>query len=194
LPPVDADPIVLFQDQTAFLTWLSANGASCTGAWLQLAKKAPGAPTTVTYSEAVEAALIHGWIDGQKRSFDEVTFLQRFTPRSRRSIWSIINRGKAEALIAAGRMLPAGLAEVERAKADGRWANAYAGARTIEVPDDLRAALDANPSAAAFFAKLDGANRYAVLFRVHGAKPPATRARRIEQLVAVLGRGEKVHG
>ena len=194
MPPSASDPIVLLPDQAAFLTWLTEHGATTSAVWLRLGKKAPGAPKTLTYAEAVEAALIHGWIDGHKKAFDDVTFIQRFTPRARRSIWSVINRDKAEALIAAGRMLPAGLAEVERAKADGRWASAYAGARTIEVPDDLRAALDANPPAAEFFAKIDGANRYAVLFRVHSAKLPATRARRIEQLVAMLGRGEKIHG
>jgi uncharacterized protein YdeI (YjbR/CyaY-like superfamily) len=138
-------------------------------------------------------ALCFGWIDSQKRSFDERHFLQRFTPRRPGGRWSRINREKAEALIEAGRMRPAGLAEVEAAKADGRWENAYAGARSAEVPDDLKRELDRNETARKFFAGLDGANRYAILYRLEEAKRPETRERRLRKFVAMLERGEKLH-
>ncbi|HEX8208366.1 MAG TPA: YdeI/OmpD-associated family protein [Solirubrobacteraceae bacterium] len=148
----------------------------------------------MTYLEAVEAALCFGWIDGQVRMAEEEGWrLQRFTPRRSRSRWSQINVERAEALIAAGRMRPAGLAEVERAKADGRWAAAYPPPSRIEVPDDLRGALDASPAAAEAFAGLSSANRYAILYRVHDAKRAETRARRIEQFVGMLERGETIH-
>jgi uncharacterized protein YdeI (YjbR/CyaY-like superfamily) len=181
-----------FATQRAFETWLRKNHASCEGAWLLIAK-AGADEATVTYAQAVEAALCYGWIDGQKKAYDAQHFLQRFTPRRERSLWSKINREKAEALLEAGRMQPAGLAEIERAKADGRWERAYDGARTAEVPADLQAALDAKPKARAFFEKLDATNRYSVLWRVQTAKKPETRARRIETLVAMLARGEKIH-
>jgi uncharacterized protein YdeI (YjbR/CyaY-like superfamily) len=147
----------------------------------------------VTVAEAVEVALCFGWIDGQVARHDADWFLQRYTPRRRQSRWSRINRERALALIAAGRMRSAGLAQVEAARADGRWEAAYAGQRTATVPDDLRAALDANPAAAAFFATLRGANRYAILYRVQDAKRPETRARRIDRFVAMLARGETLH-
>ena len=142
----------------------------------------------------VDAVLAHGWIDGQIAPLDAHWFLTRCTPRRARSKWSKINVDRAEALIAAGRMAPAGLAEVERAKADGRWDAAYAPSSTIEVPDDLRAALGADPQAAAFFEALDRANRYAILYRLHDAKRPETRARRLQQFVAMLAEGRKLHG
>lgn len=182
-----------FATQRAFETWLAEHQDSSDGVWLLLAK-AGTETSTVTYAQAVEVALRHGWIDGQKKALDDRHWLQRFTPRRERSPWSKINRGKAEALIAAGRMQPAGQAEVDRAKADGRWDAAYDGARTATVPHDLQAALDARPKARAFFATLDAANRYAVLWRVQTAKRPETRARRIDMLVAMLARGEKIHG
>ena len=184
--------VLPFPSADAWRAWLDAHHASSPGLWIQLAKGSAGV-ASVTYAEAVEGALCYGWIDGHKRALDERYWLQRFTPRAARSKWSKINVEKAEALIAGGLMMPAGLREVERARDDGRWAAAYAGARTAVVPDDLRRALDADPQASAFFAKLDGANRYAILFRVEDAKRPETRARRIATFVAMLAKGEKLH-
>ncbi|MFT3865905.1 MAG: YdeI/OmpD-associated family protein [Solirubrobacterales bacterium] len=184
--------IVLFADRDEFEAWLEENGGDSEGLWLKIAKK--GAPVpSVTYDEAVELALCFGWIDGQVRRFDETHYIQRFTPRRPRGRWSKINREKAEALEAAGSLRPAGAAEVEAAKADGRWEAAYEGAATAKVPDDLRAALDASPAAAAFFADLDGANRYSIIWRLGDAKKPETRARRLAKFVAMLERGEKLH-
>ena len=175
-----------------FEAWLEREGASSPGIWLRFSKKGSSVPS-VTYDEALDAALCFGWIDGQGAPLDERSWLVRFTPRGRRSKWSQRNRDLAGALIAAGRMREAGAAEIERAKADGRWEAAYPSQRTATVPDDLRAALDANPVAAAFFEALDRANRYAILYRVHDAKRPATRAARIERFVAMLAAGEKIH-
>ena len=172
--------------------WLEENHASSDGIWLQIAKKGAALPT-VTYAEALGLALCFGWIDSQKRGLDEEHFLQRFTPRRPRGRWSRINREKAEALIAAGTMRPAGLAEVEAAKADGRWEAAYEGQRTAKVPADLQRELDANPAAAEFFAALDSANRYAIVYRLEDAKKPETRERRLAKFVAMLERGEKIH-
>lgn len=190
LPP-DAEPR-LFKNAKAFETWLKKHHASAEGLWLKIAKQGAEQPS-VTYAEAVEIALCWGWIDGQKKGLDDQHFLQRFTPRRARSVWSRINVDKATALIASGRMQPPGLAQVEAAKADGRWAKAYDGARTSEVPEDLQAALDAEPKAKAFFATVNGANRYAVLWRVQTAVKAETRAKRIAQLVAMLARGETIH-
>jgi uncharacterized protein YdeI (YjbR/CyaY-like superfamily) len=187
------DTTLIVADVAAFREWLRANGATTDGIWLVLAKKGVTDPTSLTYAEALDEALCHGWIDGQKRSRDATTFQQRFTPRRRRSQWSQRNVGIVDRLTAEGRMQPAGLAEVERAKADGRWAAAYAGMAGAAVPDDLVAALAENAAAAAMFARLSSANRYAVLYRVENAKRAATRARRIEQLVDMLGRGETIH-
>lgn len=172
--------------------WLAAQHATSRGVWLLIAKK-DGGQQSVTYAEAVEAALIWGWIDGQKNRLDDAHWLQRFCPRAARSPWSKINRDKATALEAAGKLAAPGLAEVERARADGRWASAYDGARTSTVPDDLAAALAASPKAAARFPTLDGSNRYAILWRIQTAKLPETRARRIGDLVAMLARGELLH-
>ena len=158
-----------------------------------LAKKGMTDPTSLTYAQALEEALCQGWIDGQKRSRDATTFAQRFTPRRRTSQWSKRNLRIAEELIAEGRMLPAGLAEIDRAKADGRWAAAYAGQAEASVPADLVAALSANPAAEKMFADLNGANRYAVLYRIETAKRAETRARRIDQFVEMLARGETIH-
>lgn len=191
--PAPAPAPQRFATERAFETWLRKHHATSDGLWLLIAKAGATQPT-VTYAQALDVALCHGWIDGQKKALDEQHWLQRFTPRRPRSLWSKANRGKAEALIAAGRMHASGLAEIERAKADGRWDAAYDSARTATVPPDLQAALDASPAAAAFFAQLDGANRYAVLWRVQTAKKPATRAQRIDTLVAMLARGEKIHG
>ena len=184
--------IVLFDGPADFEAWLEENCAESDGIWLQIAKK--GAPVpSVTYDEAVELALCFGWIDSQKRGLDETHFLQRFTPRRPRGRWSKINREKAEALHKAGSLRPAGAAEVEAAKADGRWEAAYEGSRTAKVPDDLQAELDANPKAAAFFADLDSANRYAIIWRLGEAKKPETRTRRLAKFLAMLENGEKLH-
>ena len=184
--------IVLFTGADELEDWLEENGGTSPGLWLKIAKK--GAPEpSITYAEALEVALCFGWIDSQKRGFDETHFLQRFTPRRPRGRWSKINREKAEALHKAGALRPAGAAEVEAAKADGRWEAAYEGSRTAKVPDDLQAALDANPAAAAFFADLDSANRYAITYRLADAKKPETRERRLAKFLAMLERGEKIH-
>jgi len=182
-----------FSTKRAFETWLRKNHASCDGVWLLIAKPGADKPT-ITYPQAVELALCYGWIDAQKKSIDAQQWLQRFTPRRVRSLWSRANRTKAEALIQTGRMQPSGMAEIERARSDGRWDAAYEGARTAIVPADLKAALDAEPEAGAFFAALDRANRYAVLWRIQTAIRAETRSRRIETLVAMLARGEKIHG
>ncbi len=188
----DSLAVESFFDQSAWAAWLAANHAAARGIWLKLAKKAAGVPS-VTYAEALESALCYGWIDGQKKALDDVWWLQKFTPRGARSIWSKINRQKAEQLIEAGAMQPAGLRAVEAAQADGRWARAYDSQATSTVPADLQAALDANPDATAFFATLDSRNRYAILFRTESAKKSETRARRIEQFVAMLARHEKLY-
>lgn len=185
--------IVLFADHGELEAWLEENGGESEGIWLKIAKK--GAPVpSITYDEAVELALCFGWIDSQKRGLDETHFLQRFTPRRPRGRWSKINREKAEALEASGSLRPAGAAEVAAAKADGRWEAAYEGARTAKVPDDLQAALDSSPAAAAAFADLDSANRYAIIWRLGDAKKPETRTRRLTKFIAMLERGEKLHG
>jgi uncharacterized protein YdeI (YjbR/CyaY-like superfamily) len=186
-------PLTLrFRSVRTFETWLRKNHCASEGVWLEIAKA--GAPdTTIGYDEAVEVALCYGWIDGQKKAQDAMSWLQRFTPRRPRSMWSKVNRARVESLIAAGRMQASGQSEIDRAKADGRWEAAYDGARTAAVPADLQAAFDAQPKAEAFFSTLNAANRYAVLWRVQTAKKPETRARRIETLVAMLARGEKIH-
>jgi len=181
-----------FASQQEWAAWLDANHASARGLWLKLAKKATGIPS-VTYDEAVESALCYGWIDSLKKSLDDGWWVQKFTPRGRKSIWSQKNCQKAEALIESGAMAPAGLREVEAARADGRWERAYAAQSASTVPADLQAALDANPEAAAFFVTLDSRNRYAILFRTETAKKSETRARRIEQFVEMLARHEKLY-
>ncbi len=186
-------PILLFASKQEFETWLEENHAGAEGLWLKIAKKGSGVES-VNYAEALELALCFGWIDSQKRGFDEAFFLQRFTPRRPRGKWSQINRAKAEELIAASAMRPAGLAEVEAAKADGRWDAAYAGQRAATVPDDLRRELDRNEAAAEFFATLDSANRYAILYRLQEAKKPETREKRLRKFITMLERGEKIHG
>ena len=185
-------PILPFASQEDWEKWLAEHHQTSTGLWLKIAKKDTGIDT-VTYAEALDAALCHGWIDGQKGSFDDTFWLQKFTPRGPRSKWSKINREKALALIESGRMKPSGLAAVEQAQSDGRWEQAYDSQSKAPVPEDLQRELDRNPEAAAFFATLDSANRYAVLYRVQEAKKPETRARRIEKFIVMLNRGEKVH-
>jgi uncharacterized protein YdeI (YjbR/CyaY-like superfamily) len=186
-------PILAFADTSAFGAWLASQGASVPGLWLRLAKKG-AARRTLTRSEAIDAALCHGWIDSQLDTYDEHSWLIRFTPRRPRSKWSELNRQRASDLLAEGRMRPAGLAQIEMAKADGRWEAAYAPASAAEAPPDLAAALDANPQAAVFFATLKGANRYAILYRIGAVKTPEARARKIAQFVAMLMRGETIHG
>ena len=185
-----ADDALALPDATAWRAWLAEHHADSDGVWLVTAKKGVAG---VGRDEALEEALCHGWIDGQARKRDDDTYLQRYTPRRARSAWSQRNTKIVERLTAEGRMHPAGLAEVERAKADGRWEAAYAGSATIEVPADLVAALEAEPEAQAMFEKLNRQNRYSVLYRIQEAKRPETRARRIEKYVAMLARGETIH-
>ncbi len=192
VPATGEIPIASFARPRAWADWLAANHASSRGVWLKLAKKDSGVES-ITYAEALEEALVWGWIDGQKQAFDDKAWLQKFTPRGPKSIWSKINREKALALIAAGRMKPSGLAQVEHAKQDGRWEAAYDSQSRAAVPEELMAALAANPRAADFFATLNSANRYAVVFRVQTAKKPETRARRIAQFVEMLARHEKLY-
>lgn len=185
-------PTLSFPGPEAFGEWLAQHHASSAGVWLKLAKKDAGVPS-VSYAEAIEVALSWGWIDGQKQAHDERHWLQKFTPRGARSLWSKINRDKATALIAAKKMMAPGLAEIERAKRDGRWQAAYDSPRSSTVPADLQAALDGNARARRAWATIDSANRYAILWRVQTAKKAETRARRIAELVAMLGRGELLH-
>jgi uncharacterized protein YdeI (YjbR/CyaY-like superfamily) len=193
VPAAKADfPTLFFESPQQWEAWLAAEHARADGIWIKMAKKATGIPS-VDWPGAVEVALCYGWIDGQRRPLDETYFLQKFTPRRARSPWSKVNIGHVERLTDAGRMQPAGLAEIERAKADGRWARAYEPPSRVTVPPDLQAALDANAKAAAFFATLKGTNRYAVLYRVQDAKRPETRARRIATFVQMLERGETLH-
>ena len=184
---------LIVRDAPAWRAWLGEHHGDPEGVWLVLAKKGIEEPTSLTYDQALEEALCHGWIDGQVRRRDETTYRQRFTPRRKRSSWSKRNAAAAERLQAEGRMHPAGHAEVERAKSDGRWDAAYAGPATIEVPPDLRDALAAEPKAQAMFETLNSRNRYAVLYRITSAKRADTRARRIDEFVAMLARGETVY-
>ena len=183
-------PVLAFPDQATLEEWLDAEHATAPGLYVRLAKKGSGVPS-VTYAELVESALCFGWIEGRSQRLDETSYLQRITPRRPRSVWSQKNVAAVEALIAAGRMRPAGLAAVEAAQADGRWDRAYAGPATITVPDDLAAALAAEPAAQQAFDGLDGRNRYAVLHRVATAATPQTRARRIAALVTMLAEGRR---
>jgi uncharacterized protein YdeI (YjbR/CyaY-like superfamily) len=186
-------PPLMVRDARAWRAWLDEHHEESTGVWLSLAKKGTTEPTSLTYDQALEEALCHGWIDGQVRRLDERLFRQRFTPRRARSSWSERNVEIVARLTREGRMCPAGVAAVERAKADGRWEMAYAGQATIEVPVDLAAALKAEPAAQAMFDALSSQNRYAVLLRIHSAKRADTRARCIERFVAMLARGETIH-
>jgi uncharacterized protein YdeI (YjbR/CyaY-like superfamily) len=185
-------PIVPFASAEGWELWLREHHGESSGLWIKLAKLGTGIPS-VTYAEALDVALCHGWIDGQKAPYDATYWLQRFTRRGPRSTWSKINRDKVTALIAQGRMTPAGQREIDAAMQDGRWEAAYDSARTMTVPEDLQARLDLEPRARDVFAALDRANRYAILYRVQTARKPETRARRIEQLVAMLVEGKKIH-
>lgn len=185
-------PIIEFRNQQDWEAWLAEHHADPTGIWLKIAKKAPGI-VSLTYAEALEGALCYGWIDGQKAALDEQCWLQKFTPRRAKSIWSKINCDKANALIKAGRMQEAGLRQVELARADGRWEAAYAGQRDITIPEDLQRELDKNQQAQDFFNTLDRTNRYAILFRIQTAKKAETRTARIQKFVGMLAKNEKLY-
>ena len=185
-------PVVGFATRAEWAAWLAAEHAVSAGVWLKIARKDGGADS-VSYSDALDVALCHGWIDGQKDRLDERFWLQRFTPRKPRSRWSKRNRERAEALIASGEMAAAGAAEIERARADGRWDAAYDSHSTATVPADLQAELAGNAAAREFFATLDSTNRYAILYRIQEARRPETRARRIAKYVAMLSEGRKIH-
>src|SRR3954465_8780362 len=185
-------PVRLFKDDEAWEAWLAKQHAKSAGLWLRIAKAASKVKS-VSYAEALDTALCYGWIDGQKRTFDDATWLQKFTPRGKRSIWSKINRQKVQRLVESGRMRSPGLEAVDRARANGQWDSAYDSHRTSGVPDDFGRALDARPEAKAFFATLNSANRYAILFRIQRVKRAETRARKIEQFIGLLERHEVIH-
>ena len=188
----DGKPILTLVSEAEWEAWLDAEHATSDGVWLKFAKKGSGVETVV-YAEALDVALCYGWIDSQVARLDERFYLQKFTPRRARSKWSHINREKIEALTKQGRMKPAGLEQVELAKADGRWEAAYASPANVQMPDDLQAALDASPKAAEFWDGLNKSNRFAILYQLQDAKKPETRARRLEKFVAMLERGEKLY-
>jgi len=188
----DGSPIKLFKSEQDWAAWLEKNHGKSIGLWLRIAKKDSGLQS-VSYKEALEAAICYGWIDGQKRPESDRAWLQKFLPRTAKSIWSKINREKALALVASGRMKAAGLRTIENAKQNGRWETAYDSPSGAAVPEDFQAALDAHPRAKAFFDSLDRANRYAVLWRIQTVKKAETRARKVEQFIAMLERKEKIH-
>jgi len=186
-------PIIGFADQKELEDWLTGQPADAAGVWIKFAKKG-GGKSSLSTVEAIDAALCHGWIDGQLDKYDDTHWLVRFTPRKPRSKWSEVNRTRALQLIEEGQMSKTGLAQVNAARADGRWNAAYAPASTAAVPPDLQEALNQSPRAAAFFATLTGANRYAILYRISAVKKPDTRARKIATYIAMLERGETIHG
>ena len=185
-------PIITFESQADFETWLEENHALSNGLWIKMAKKESG-HTSVNHPQALDVALCFGWIDGQRLPFDGEYFLQKFTPRRAKSTWSKVNQDKVAALIASGKMHEAGLKEIERAKADGRWEAAYESQSKMAVPDDFQAALDKNPAAQAFFDTLNSANRFSVLYRITTAKKAETRQQRIEKFITMLNEGKKIH-
>jgi uncharacterized protein YdeI (YjbR/CyaY-like superfamily) len=186
-------PVKLFKTSDAWSKWLDANHAKSWGIWMRIAKKNADL-TSIDYAEALDVALCYGWIDGQKRPLDTSSWLQRFTPRGPRSLWSKVNTGKAQVLIDSGRMRPPGLAAIAAAKASGRWESAYQPSSTAAVPPELQAALDRNPKAKSFFETLRGSNRYALIFRVSSARKPETKAKRVADFIARLERGETIFG
>ncbi len=188
----DHMPIMSFETQQGWEEWLKEHHAETKGIWLKIAKKEASTPS-VSYAEALDSALCYGWIDGQKAAFDDKYWLQKFTPRTTKSIWSKVNCNKADALIAEGKMQPAGLRQVELAKSDGRWERAYESQSKITIPDDFQNALDNNPKAKDFFNTLDSANRYAFLFRIQAAKKPETRSAKIQKFVEMLNQQQKLH-
>jgi uncharacterized protein YdeI (YjbR/CyaY-like superfamily) len=183
---------MLFKQQANWADWLDKHHAASPGIWLRLAKK-NAEIQSISYADALEVALCYGWIDGQKKSYDESSWLQKFTPRGKKSIWSKINREKAQELIKRGKMKPAGLQAIERARQDGRWDAAYESQSYATVPDDFQVALDRSPKAKAFFATLNSTNRYAVLFRIQTARKAETRARRIQQFIQMLEKNDKLY-
>jgi len=185
-------PTLPFASKKEWTNWLARQHDKSAGIWMKIAKKGTGV-ASVTYEEALDVALCYGWIDGQKAGFDSQYWLQKFTPRGPKSIWSQINREKSERLIASGEMKPPGFRAIEAAKQNGRWDNAYAGQKTIVVPDDFQSELDDHPGAKAFFGTLNSVNRYAILFRIQNVKKPETRSKRIRQFIEMLERGEKLH-
>jgi uncharacterized protein YdeI (YjbR/CyaY-like superfamily) len=185
-------PTLPFANKKKWADWLARQYEKSPGVWLKIAKKDSGFPT-VSYEEALDVALCHGWIDGQKKGFDDKYWLQKFTPRGAKSIWSKINTEKAERLIADGQMKPAGLKAIEAAKLDGRWAAAYASQKNISIPQDFQMALDKNTKAKAFFSTLKSAERYSFLFRIQNTKKPETRARKIQEFIELLEMGQKLH-
>lgn len=185
-------PIILFASQQDWEAWLEEHHADTKGIWVKMAKKETGIPS-ITYAEAVEGALCYGWIDGQKVSFDEQHWLQKFTPRRPKSMWSKVNCDKVTALVASGRMQPAGMQQIELAKADGRWEAAYDSQSKSTIPDDFQRELDNNQKAKEFFATLNSANRYAFLYRIQTAKKPETRSARIQKFIEMLANNEKFH-
>ncbi len=194
-PPPDKSkdqPVMLFASQKDWTKWLDKNHATSSGIWMRLAKKAAELKS-VNYAEALDVALCYGWIDGQKKSYDEDSWLQKFTARGAKSVWSKINTAKAEELIKTGKMKSAGLLAIEKAKQDGRWEAAYDSQSKATVSEDFQTELDGNPKAKEFFATLNSANRYAILFRIQTAKKAETRARRIQQFIQMLEKGEKIH-
>ena len=185
-------PIISFETQQDWERWLAERHTNTEGIWLKIAKKETGTPS-VSYSEALESALCYGWIDGQKATFDDKYWLQKFTPRRTKSIWSKVNCDKATALMAEGRMQPAGIRQLELAKADGRWDQAYESQSKITIPADFQSELDKNQQAKDFFSTLDSTNRYAILFRIHTAKKPETRSARIQKFIEMLSKNETIH-
>lgn len=192
MDPKPGDPIEFFENGAAFERWMRKNHEKASCIWVKSAKKKTGIPS-ITWDEGVDVALCYGWIDGQGKSVDDTYTLQRYTPRGKRSTWSKLNRERVARLIAEGRMQPAGLAEVDRAKADGRWDAAYDPPSTAAVPDDLAKALSKSAKARKFFESLNSTNRYAILHRIQNAKKPETRARRIEKFVVMLKNGAKIY-
>lgn len=189
---IDERPVIAFEDTRAWRAWLEQNYESTPGVWVKIAKKASGIQT-VTYQEALEEALCFGWIDGLKRPYDERYFIQKFTPRTRRSMWSKRNQGIVERLVAEGRMQPAGQREIDVAKADGRWERAYGSSKTIEIPEDFLQELAKDKKAEAFFKTLNKANTFAIAFRLTTAKKPETRARRMQKILEMLANEEKFY-
>ncbi|HXR88162.1 MAG TPA: YdeI/OmpD-associated family protein [Stellaceae bacterium] len=186
-------PVLGFADRSSLERWIAAQPDDTAGVWIKFAKKG-AISATLTKADAIDVALCHGWIDGKLEKYDDRHWLVRFTPRKSRSTWSALNRDQALTLIKEGRMRPAGLAQIEAARADGRWEGAYAPASRAEIPSDLEKALAKNPKASAFFATLNSRNRYAILYRIGAVKKAETRARKIAEFVAMLARGETIHG
>ena len=185
-------PLLLFESASDWEAWLKENHENSGGVRLQIAKKGSG-HTSITYAEALDVALCYGWIDGQKLPLDDKFFIQKFTPRRAKSVWSKVNTEKVEQLIKQGRMQPAGMVQIEAAKADGRWNAAYASQKNMEIPEDFQAELDKNPEAKAFFDTLNKTNRFAIYFRITTAKKPETRRARVEKFIEMLTRHEKIY-